>query len=121
MKKYTIEGKDITLKFGFKFLRIFGEMYSLEGYTEVIEFLSKHLSDFSKITFKQEDMMRNVLIAAAQNAESKNQDHLQNVDVMSYMIDADSDFAKIMEALGASFPKAEGKPQPRKKARSKQK
>ena len=117
--KIKIDKKTVELKFGFGFLRKFGEQYQKTAYQDTINLITTSFSSFDDLTFQQEDMFKSVLVLAAETAEDeKAVAHLRELDIMTFIFSDLDTFQKVLTALTDSFPKVEGKQQPRKAARN---
>ena len=112
-----IEGINYSLKFGYGFLRKFGEFYSMDNYPATIELIEKELGSFETLTFRQEDILLNFFYYAAVNAQSENVDNLKDVDILTFVTSESKVLENVFDAFRKSFPQNEGKPQPRKPAR----
>ena len=115
----TIKNKNVSLEFGFAFLKHFGEVYNFDNYQDTINHLSKELSDLNNITFTQEDVLKNVILSAAIVSKSKNIDVVRNLSIMDFIVDSSETLVKIIEALSNSFPKDVGNLKARKPASKK--
>lgn len=116
----TINNQNLTLKFGFGFLRKLGETYNLKGYQEVIELLQKELSNFEQINFSQEDLIGSILLCAAQNNGNITQAQakaLADASIIDFVLQQQEVFKQIIDELSKSFPQSQGKPKASKPAR----
>lgn len=109
--KTLIQGQEYTLQFGFGFLRKLGEKHGLDSYQDTIKLLSDTLGDMSNLSFKQEDFIKDVLLAAAETANCKNIQSLNQLQVIDFIMAEPETFKSIISEIEKTFPKTEGKPQ----------
>lgn len=107
--KISINRKAYQLKFGFGMLRKLGELSNLNSYSETLQMLQKAFEDLENITFEKEDVLKNLIYAAALHAEDPKAENLKTLSVMDYVISNGDDFAKIVDAVLKSFPSKAGK------------
>lgn len=115
--KIKLNNLDFELSFGFKCFMILGESLGLETFNQVVEKFSG-FKDGTDISIEQLNLIENLVISAIE-AHPKyytlGYSHL-DAEVINEVMNQKGLLDEIIKAFVASFPKAEGKPQPRKAA-----
>lgn len=107
--KVKINNQTYNLRFGFGALKILGQRFGLEDYTAVTELIQEAFASFDKITFKQEDVLKGIIVSAAQFAKDKNADALEDLEIIDFMLNETETFKNIIQAVTDAFPKDVGK------------
>lgn len=117
--KLTLEKKDFQLKFGFKCFLNLGKALGLSTFNEVVE----RFQGFGQNNDFQLDQLELIeqLVIAASEAHPKYCDlpySILDVAILDEIFAQPEILQQVLTEFAASFPKNEGKPQPRKTARA---
>lgn len=112
-----INNQNFKFLFGIGFIRKLGESRNFYNYPDTIEYIVKNCTDFKKISFQQEDLIKDILYFGAVNAGEPKAEQLKELQILEFVLEQTETFNAIIEGLGDSLKKIQpGKPQPQKAA-----
>lgn len=109
--KIIIENQTYELRFGFGAFRIFGVKRNVDNYDETLRLIMSAMSNIKSLTFDQEDIIKELVMSAAEFAKDPNFEDIENVSFLDYIFNNQEEFQKIATGIENAFPSEKvGKP-----------